>query len=147
MRQCCMWILLVSLLGESSLHITKHIDRLVSVTCDIVTCEQATWRYTSSTFASAFHVKWSTQKTKILTHCRRELMQSVWKIILSDEDFMHAYLYGMIIKCIDGIERRIYPRVFTYSADYPEKWNLLICHLCHPLNIFFSQGSSCDYKG
>jgi hypothetical protein len=48
-------------------------------------------------------------------------MQSVWKIILSDEDFIHAYLYGMVIKCIDGIERRIYPRVFTYSADYPEK--------------------------
>ena len=52
-------------------------------------------------------------------------MQSVWKIILSDEDFVHAYLYGMVIKCVDGIERRIYPRVFTYSADYPEKYILL----------------------
>ncbi|KJA13981.1 hypothetical protein HYPSUDRAFT_150924 [Hypholoma sublateritium FD-334 SS-4] len=71
-------------------------------------------------FASEFHKKWKTQKKSILTHCRRELMQSVWKMIL-DDDFIHAYTYGMVIKCIDGIERRVYPRIFTYSADYPEK--------------------------
>lgn len=34
---------------------------------------------------------------------------------------MHAYEYGIIMTCADGIERRIYPRFFTYSADYPEK--------------------------
>jgi hypothetical protein len=28
----------------------------------------------------------------------------------------------MVVKCADGIERRVYPRIFTYSADYPEKW-------------------------
>jgi hypothetical protein len=47
-------------------------------------------------------------------------MHAVWKYLL-DDDFMHAYKYGMVIKCIDGIERRVYPRIFTYSADYPEK--------------------------
>jgi len=47
-------------------------------------------------------------------------MHAVWKTILDDE-FLHAYTYGIVIKCIDGIERRIYPRLFTYSADYPEK--------------------------
>jgi hypothetical protein len=47
-------------------------------------------------------------------------MQAIWKKIL-DNDFLHAYTYGIVIKCIDGIERRIYPRLFTYSADYPEK--------------------------
>lgn len=47
-------------------------------------------------------------------------MHAIWKVIL-DGDFMHAYTYGMVIKCEDGIERRIYPRMFTYSADYPEK--------------------------
>jgi hypothetical protein len=26
------------------------------------------------------------------------------------------------VRCHDGVERRIYPRIFTYSADYPEKW-------------------------
>jgi hypothetical protein len=67
-----------------------------------------------------FHAKWDTQQRDILTHCRRELMHAVWKFLL-DDDFLHAFKYGMVIRCRDGIERRIYPRVFTYSADYPEK--------------------------
>ena len=67
-----------------------------------------------------FHGKWGTQKKDILTHCRRELMHAVWRFLL-DDDFIHAYKYGMVIKCADGIERRVYPRLFTYSADYPEK--------------------------
>ena len=69
-----------------------------------------------------FHHKWDTpsQRSGILTHCRRELMQAVWKFLL-DGEFLHAYKYGMVLRCWDGIERRIYPRVFTYSADYPEK--------------------------
>ena len=67
-----------------------------------------------------FHCKWDTQQKDILTHCRRELMHAVWKFLLND-DFLHAYKYGMVIRCHDGIERRIYPRIFTYSADYPEK--------------------------
>jgi len=71
-------------------------------------------------FAAQFHKKWGTQKKDILTHCRRELMHAVWKLLLDDE-FIHAYKYGMVIRCADGIERRIYPRIFTYSADYPEK--------------------------
>ncbi|KAF9473197.1 hypothetical protein BDN70DRAFT_817600 [Pholiota conissans] len=71
-------------------------------------------------FASKFHSKWKTQKAQIITHCRRELIQGVWKILL-DDDFINACTYGMVIMCIDGIERRVYPRIFTYSADYPEK--------------------------
>jgi len=47
-------------------------------------------------------------------------MHAVWMKIL-DEDFMHAYTYGIVVKYVDGIEHRIYPRFFTYSADYPEK--------------------------
>ncbi|KAJ7246854.1 hypothetical protein B0H12DRAFT_1203237 [Mycena haematopus] len=70
---------------------------------------------------SQFHAKWATQKGEILTHCRRELMHAVWKHLLSDPEFIHAYTYGIVIKCSDGVERRVYPRLFTYSADYPEK--------------------------
>ncbi len=47
-------------------------------------------------------------------------MQNVWSTIL-DDDFLHACTYGIVIECIDGVERRVYPRIFTYSADYPEK--------------------------
>ncbi|KAF5316669.1 hypothetical protein D9619_006659 [Psilocybe cf. subviscida] len=71
-------------------------------------------------FASSFFSKWSTQKKDLLTHCRRELMHGVWKFLLND-DFVHAHKYGMVVKCADGIERRVYPRILTYSADYPEK--------------------------
>jgi hypothetical protein len=56
----------------------------------------------------------------LLTHCQRELYHQQWLAILDDE-FMEAYDHGFVIKCFDGIERRFYPRVFTYSADYPEK--------------------------
>ena len=50
-------------------------------------------------------------------------MQGAWNIIL-DDDFIHACTYGIVVMCIDGIERRLYPRIFTYSADYPEKFAL-----------------------
>ncbi|KZP01994.1 hypothetical protein FIBSPDRAFT_771384, partial [Athelia psychrophila] len=54
------------------------------------------------------------------THCRRELYHAQWEIILDDE-FLEAYLHGIVVKCCDGITRRFYPRIFTYTADYPEK--------------------------
>lgn len=58
---------------------------------------------------------------QLLTHCRRELMHAIWELLL-DPDFMEAYVHGIVIKCADGITRRVYPRIFTYSADYPEKY-------------------------
>ncbi|KAG6895033.1 hypothetical protein C0992_003455 [Termitomyces sp. T32_za158] len=61
----------------------------------------------------------------ILTHCRRELMHSVWQLIL-DNDFLHAYEHGIVIECLDGVTRRFYPRILTYSADYPEKRQTLM---------------------
>lgn len=59
--------------------------------------------------------------TEILrTHCQRELFHEQWKILL-DEEFIAAYQHGIVILCCDGVKRRFYPRIFTYSADYPEK--------------------------
>ena len=58
---------------------------------------------------------------KILTHCRRELMHAIWRILLSD-DFVKACRHGIVVKCYDGVTRRLYPWFFTYSADYPEKY-------------------------
>jgi hypothetical protein len=55
-----------------------------------------------------------------ITHLKRELIQKVWELLL-DEEFMEAYENGMVITCADGVTRRIFPRLFTYSADYPEK--------------------------
>jgi hypothetical protein len=42
-----------------------------------------------------------------------------------DGEFLEACKHGIVIECPDGVSRRFYPRIFTYSADYPEK--LLQC--------------------
>lgn len=47
-------------------------------------------------------------------------MHSVWRLLL-DNEFMDAYENGIVIMFPDGIERQVFPRFFTYSADYPEK--------------------------
>jgi hypothetical protein len=60
----------------------------------------------------------------LLTHCRREFIQAVWALLL-DADFVEAYKHGIVIMCADGIKRRIYLRLMTYSADYPEKMLML----------------------
>lgn len=56
----------------------------------------------------------------LMTHCRRELMHAQLSVLLDDE-FIASYTHGIVVICPDGIERRFYPRIFTYSADYPEK--------------------------
>ncbi|KAJ7155302.1 hypothetical protein C8R46DRAFT_1296775 [Mycena filopes] len=60
--------------------------------------------------------------TDVLAHLKRELMHRIWDLLLTPE-FIHAYVHGLVVKCYDGVrvERRIFPRFFTYSADYPEK--------------------------
>ena len=55
-----------------------------------------------------------------LRHLWQELMQGVWHILL-DDDFLDAYENGIIILFPDGIEWRLFPWFFTYSADYPKK--------------------------
>ena len=48
-------------------------------------------------------------------------MHQVWDKLL-DDDFLHAYEHGFVAECLDNVWRRFYPRLFTYSADYPEKY-------------------------
>jgi Plavaka transposase len=64
------------------------------------------------------------------THCHRQMFHEQWKVILDDE-FMEAYLHGVVINCLDKVERRFYLRIFIYSSDYPEKcvYNLFSCLL------------------
>lgn len=47
-------------------------------------------------------------------------MQAVWLLLL-DAEFMHAYEHGLLVQCGDGVQRRVFPRFFAYSADYPER--------------------------
>ncbi|KAN0088931.1 hypothetical protein V8E55_005988 [Tylopilus felleus] len=61
----------------------------------------------------------------VYTHCKCELMQSIWRLLLNEE-FVQAYHFGLIVECADKTVRRIFPQIYTYSADYPEKV-LLAC--------------------
>jgi hypothetical protein len=47
-------------------------------------------------------------------------MQGIWKMLLNPA-FLDAYEHGIVVRCYDGIFRCIFPRIFCYSADYPEK--------------------------
>ncbi|KAI0259134.1 hypothetical protein BC834DRAFT_974518 [Gloeopeniophorella convolvens] len=62
---------------------------------------------------------------EVLNLLKRDLMQAVWALILEGK-FMDAYVNGIVLMCADGVYRRVYPRFFTYSADYPKK-ALLAC--------------------
>lgn len=56
-----------------------------------------------------------------ITHCKRELIQALWLVMLSDPKFIQAYQFGIFICFSDQIIRRVFPRFFAYMADYPEK--------------------------
>ncbi|TEB29008.1 hypothetical protein FA13DRAFT_1602778, partial [Coprinellus micaceus] len=55
-----------------------------------------------------------------MAHCRMEMFHAQWHI-LQDDELLDAMENGVVIMCQDGKERRFYIRIFTYSADYPEK--------------------------
>ncbi|KAH9953547.1 hypothetical protein BC827DRAFT_1145963 [Russula dissimulans] len=60
-----------------------------------------------------------------LCYLKVELMQKIWLLLL-DNNFMSVYVHGMLITCRDRVKCQIYPWIFTYTADYPEKV-LLAC--------------------
>jgi len=75
-------------------------------------------------------------------------MQKVWDKLL-DNEFVAAYEHGFVVYCTDGQYRRFYPRIFTYSADYPEKSVLLFLYIRHDLRanmLLLSQGPHCHYS-
>jgi hypothetical protein len=51
---------------------------------------------------------------------KRQLMHAIWELIL-DAAFIEAYIRGIVVQFADGVKRLVFPRLFTYSADYPEK--------------------------
>jgi hypothetical protein len=79
----------------------------------------------------------------LMTHCQRELFHEQWKVLLN-ADFIEAYKHGVVITCCDGVKRRFYPQIFTYSADYPEKYisrmaSWTVLKLFHRILIAFTR--------
>ncbi|KIM52055.1 hypothetical protein SCLCIDRAFT_81444, partial [Scleroderma citrinum Foug A] len=67
-----------------------------------------------------------------ITHCHQELFHSQWQELL-DEEFVCVHKHEIFITCADSIQRhRLFPCIFTYSADYSEK--VLIANI-HNLGI------------
>ncbi|RDB29792.1 hypothetical protein Hypma_014062 [Hypsizygus marmoreus] len=71
-------------------------------------------------FATKYIGKGKKMDRDFIAHCQRELTHEQWRLLL-DDAFIHAYQHGLVVECPDGLMRRFYPRIFTYSADYPEK--------------------------
>jgi hypothetical protein len=58
---------------------------------------------------------------QLKAHLHREVPMAVWRELLN-EGFVDAYVNGMIVRCLaDGMLRRLFLRILTYSMDYPEK--------------------------
>ncbi|KIR51586.1 hypothetical protein I315_05809 [Cryptococcus gattii Ru294] len=49
-----------------------------------------------------------------------EMVKRIWEYIL-DDHFMTSMKEGTVLKCNDGVMRRVFPRLHYYSADMPEK--------------------------
>ena len=65
---------------------------------------------------------------QLTTHCRRETFHEALSLVF-DREFVDAYKNGVVLKFPDGIRRRCYIRLTTYSADYPEKYvSIVIFH-------------------
>ena len=65
-------------------------------------------------------------------------MHAQWAILLDDE-FLEIYAHGIVLEGENGINRRFYPRIFTYSTDYPEKLVTLYLHLLASLTLPFAR--------
>jgi hypothetical protein len=48
-------------------------------------------------------------------------MHGVWKVLL-DADFIHAYKYGMVVKCADGIAGYIPDSLHILPIILRSKW-------------------------
>ena len=57
-----------------------------------------------------------------LAFLRKEVYHAVWALLLHPE-FMHAYFHGFEWEFWDRVIRLCFPRIFTHSADYPEKYS------------------------
>ena len=57
-----------------------------------------------------------------LKQLKHDIMQGIWSSLLNCPDFVDVHTNGLVILCGDGRWRRLFPRLFAYSADYVERY-------------------------
>jgi len=110
--------------GRPSANAGYNVASLPSVSfsqCCFIIISLSIWLSFQTRSPISFWMTHPERSAPLLAHCRQEPFHGCWKII-PDDEFMQAYEHGIVIDCGDGIRRRIYPRIFFYSADYPEKY-------------------------
>ena len=55
----------------------------------------------------------------MLTYLKWELTHTVWKFLM--DEFIHAFIYGLVTKLPDGIEWLSFLWFMIYAMDYQEK--------------------------
>lgn len=60
----------------------------------------------------------------ILTHFLCKLFHAVWKILL-DKEYVETHKNGIVVQCHDSIYCYMFPYIFSYSADYREKYSFV----------------------
>ncbi|KAG6904574.1 hypothetical protein DXG01_008979 [Tephrocybe rancida] len=111
---------------KPSLHLANHIAYFQSVNQTFTVCvlglilDHRQLPDSFKDFASEHIGGKGIPTPAFLAHCRRQLFHTQWSILL-DEEFLEAWIHGIVIMCLNGVKRRFYPRIITYSADYPEK--------------------------
>lgn len=58
---------------------------------------------------------------ELMAKARRDLTHACIDTRVSDPEFLAMYKHGFVHLCGDGVRRRLFPRLFWYLADYPEK--------------------------
>jgi len=74
-----------------------------------------------STFQDEYMNITMTLHLKLFSHTCKRRADASYLEAAPGRRFMFAYENGDVIECADGVKRRVYPRFFTYAADYSEK--------------------------
>ena len=89
-------------------------QKLVSTCNPVLMANCGSWQMPLTIF-------WNRKVYQIPLNWKLTVAVSSFTILLDDAEFIEIYKHGIVLECTDGIWRRFYPHIFTYSADYPEK--------------------------
>ena len=116
--------------GKPTSGACHHVAYIPSVSVYIVhTTTNVLLTNSYCSYPTTFKIRMSVRMAKhqhvrcILTSSMSLCMQAIWRHLL-DRQFVKAFKTGILIECVDHITRCFFPHLFTYSANYPEKYKM-----------------------